>query len=91
MADAGFRQTVNNRVWQSEPPKQRMPLVISERDNYHTDDMVIRVTDAYDVQLWSLVLGASEDEVREAAHKVGTDARAVQEELKHSHAVKPNK
>jgi Protein of unknown function (DUF3606) len=48
--------------------------------------MVIRVTDAYDVQLWSLVLGASEDDVLAAARKVGTDARAVQEELRHRHA-----
>ena len=64
--------------------------MVTERDNYHTDDMVIRLTDAYDVQLWSLVLGASEDDVLAAARKVGTDARAVQEELRHGHAEKPD-
>jgi hypothetical protein len=48
--------------------------------------MVIHVTDAYDVQLWSLVLGATEDDVLRAARKVGTDARAVQEELRHHRA-----
>ena len=57
-----------------------------DRDQYHTDDMVIHVTDAYDVQLWSLVLGATEDDVLRAARKVGTDARAVQEELRHHRA-----
>jgi hypothetical protein len=53
-----------------------------ERDNYHTEDLVIRMADPYDVQLWSLVFGASEDDVLAAARKVGTDAKAVQEELK---------
>lgn len=62
----------------------------SDRDQYHTDDMVIRVTDAYDVQLWSLVFGASEGDVLAAARKVGTDARAVQEELRHRNADGPD-
>jgi hypothetical protein len=52
--------------------------------------MVIHVTDAYDVQLWSLVLGATEDDVLAAARKVGTDARAVQEELRLRYAQEPS-
>lgn len=56
-------------------------MVAANRDNYDTLDMVIRVSDTYDVQLWSLVLGASENDVLEAAGRVGTDAKAVQAEL----------
>jgi hypothetical protein len=55
--------------------------VVANRDNYNTVDMVIQVSDAYDVQLWSLVLGASEEDVLAATDRVGTDAKAVQLEL----------
>lgn len=53
-----------------------------DNDDYLTRDMRIHVRDAYDLQLWSLVLGASESEVLAATVRVGTDARAVQAELK---------
>lgn len=56
-------------------------MVVANRDNYNTVDMVIQVSDAYDVQLWSLVLGASEGDVLAATDRVGTDAKAVQLEL----------
>ena len=63
-------------------------MVTLNRDNYDTIDMVIRVSDAYDVQLWSLVLGASEADVVAAAGRVGTDAKAVQAELERLHQSK---